>query len=174
MVRCKGHETTRVSVPVATFQAAALPMVCAKTGAVADRMVCVQATTTASWTWWLLLGGPLPLQAARWLVRRRITGWIPMAARPAARLRRIRCVSLLGLAVGILAVLVGMLTGWPGLARLAVAGWALAIAAAMAEPISSIGARLDPSTGEVLLTRVHPKFGAAVHGVVSGTGDEYK
>ena len=80
-----------------------------------------------------------------------------MAARPAARLRRIRYVSLLGLALGVLAVLVGMLAGWPGLARLAVAGWAVAIAAAMAEPIWSIGARLDPSTGEVLLTRVHPK-----------------
>lgn len=172
MDRCKSHETTRVSVPVATLQAAALPMVCAKTGALADRMVCIQATTTASWTWWLLPGGPLPLQAAQWLVRRQITGWIPMAARPAARLRRIRCVSLLGLALGVLAVLVGMLAGWPGLARLAVAGWAVAIAAAIAEPIWSIGARLDPSTGEVLLTRVHPKFEAAVHGVVAGTGGE--
>jgi hypothetical protein len=171
MDRCKGQETTHVSVPVVIFQAA-LPLVCAKTGAAADRMICVQATTTASWTWWLLPGGPLPLQAARWLFRQRINGWVPMAARPAARLRRIRCVSLLGLVLGVLAVLAGMLASWPGLARLAVAGWAVAIAAAMGEPIWSIGAHLDPSTGEVLLTRVHPKFVAAVHGVVAGTDGE--
>jgi hypothetical protein len=172
MDRSWGHEMSRVSVPVAEFQAARLPMVCAKTGAAAVKMVYVHATAVADWTWWLLPCGPLALQAARWLARRRISGWIPMAARPAARLRQIRCLGLLSLAFGVVAALVGMLADRPGLARPALAGWVVAIAAAVVEPIWSVGAHLVPSKGEVILTRVHPGFLAAVRDVEAGTGGE--
>jgi len=70
-----------------------------------------------------------------------------------------------------LAALVGVLASSPGLARLGVAGWAVAITAALVEPIWSVGAHLAPSTGEVLLTRVHSTFRAAVQDVGAGPRD---
>jgi hypothetical protein len=163
------NEMSRVWVDAAAFQDEGLPMVCAKTGARADRMVCVQAAKAAGWTWWLLQYGPLPFQSARWLARRRITGWIPMAARPAARLKRIRYFSFLSLVAGTLAVIISMLISAPSLAQLAVVSLAVAITVAMVEPWWSVGAHLDPSADKVLLTRVHPRFRDAIQDVGSGT-----
>jgi hypothetical protein len=153
---------SQISVPVAAFRERRLPPVCARTGTPADTMVAVRASWTPPWTWWLLAGGVLPFLLARWLTRRQEPGWVPMSAPFASRIERVRQLGGGYLVAGITSLLVGWFAGSPCLVRLGVAAVALAVLAALLEPAWSVGARLDRSGRSVTLTRVHPRFAAAV------------
>jgi hypothetical protein len=152
----------QVSVPVAAFRDRQLPLVCVKTGREAERMVAVQAVFIPVWTWWLFLLGPLVLQLARWLLRRQVTGWVPMCRSAAHRLERVRRFGWASLLAGVVPVLLGGLAGWPDLARPGVVALAVGIVAELVSPLWSVGARLDRAGGRVVLTRVHPGFCEAV------------
>jgi hypothetical protein len=150
-----------VSVPLMAFQRQQLPLVCVKTGRVADRMVTVHASSAPAWTWWLLPLGPVLLLLARWFWRRQVTGWVPMCRSAAARLERVRWFGCGGLYVAVVSLFLGRLASSPCLARLGVTALAAGVAAALVEPIWLVGARLDRPGNRVVLTRVHPAFRAA-------------
>jgi hypothetical protein len=149
-----------VSIPVAAFRRQELPFVCVKTGRAADRMVAVHASSAPAWTWWLLPLGPV-LFLVRWLGRRQVTGWVPMCRSAAVRLERVRSLGCASLYVVVVSLFLGRVAGSPCLARLGVTALAAGVAAALLEPIWSVGARLDRSSDRVVLTRVHPAFRAA-------------
>jgi hypothetical protein len=154
-------------VPLAAFQQRTLPFVCVKTGKLADGWVLVQALWTPPWTRWLLLFTPVPFQATYWILRIEVKGWLPMSARAAGRLRRVRYAAMAGLATGAVLLAGALCTGWTVLTWLALAAVAGAIMAGLLESLCSVGAYLDRSTGQVLLRRVHPAFRAAVRRQVS-------
>jgi hypothetical protein len=152
----------RVSIPIMAFRERKLPLVCAKTGRRADQMVAVQAVAIPLWTWWVLPFGPPLFLLVRWLMRRQVTGWLPMSRSAAARLRRVRRLGCASLLIGAASVLAEAVAGVPCLARVGLAALATAVAAGLFEPVWSVGARLDRSSDRVLLTRVHPAFCEAV------------
>ncbi len=152
----------RVSIPIVAFRDRKLPLICAKTGRRADKMVAVQAVAMPLWTWWLLPFGPLLFLLVRWLLRRQVTGWLPMSRSAAARLQQVRRLACASLLVGIASVLLDEVAGVPCTARVGLAGLATAVAAGLLEPVWSVGARLDRSSDRILLTRVHTAFCEAV------------
>jgi hypothetical protein len=152
----------QISVPVAAFRDGELPPVCVKTGGRAQRMVAVQATRTPRWTWWLLPFGPLAFLLVRWLLRRQVTGWVPMSRSAARQLEGVRWLGWVSLLLAVVSAFLGDLVGSPQLARVGLVALATAVAAELAAPLWSVGARLDPSRMYVALTRVDPKFHEAV------------
>jgi hypothetical protein len=154
----------QIALPVAAFRDRQLPRVCVKTGGRAESMVAVWAILVPLWTWWLLPLGPLPFLLARWLLRRQVAGWLPMSRSAAARLDRVRRCGWLSLLVAVVSLVSGEVTGWLYLPRLGLGALAAAVIAGLVEPLWSVGARLDRSRDQVLLTRVHPEFCTAVEG----------
>jgi hypothetical protein len=78
------------------------------------------------------------------------------------QLEGVRWLGWVSLLLAVVSAFLGDLVGSPQLARVGLVALATAVAAELAAPLWSVGARLDPSRMYVALTRVDPKFHEAV------------
>jgi hypothetical protein len=152
----------RVWVPLAAFRHQALPSVCAKTGAPAERLVPLRARRPGRSAWLLLLAGVVPYLVVRQFATREVTILVPFSAAAARRRARARLVVAVAAGGCPVALLLAVADGRRP-ALLAGAAWlAGALAAAALAAAVSVGTRLDLSAGGVLLRGVHPGFRDAV------------
>jgi hypothetical protein len=75
----------RTAATVEDLELGRLPLVCAKTGDVADGFATIEFTSTPSWTWILLLFGIFPFLIAQYFSRVRVVGQVPMSGRALQR-----------------------------------------------------------------------------------------
>ncbi|MCU1353403.1 MAG: hypothetical protein JWM05_2612 [Acidimicrobiales bacterium] len=136
-----------------------LPEVCVKTGAPAELSVRVTVTSTAPWTRLVLLFSVIGYLVARSKSQRSAAISLPVTQAAWRRLRRLRWVAAtIGLA-GAVACVASLATANRVLLVASLVALAVGLVAwVVGERIGWVGLHYRPEDGEVIVTRVHPRF----------------
>jgi hypothetical protein len=154
-----------VAVSRQRFRSGSFPAICAKTGAPADGLVAVTATSNPGWTWILLLFGVIPFLIARAFARVRVRGSVPMSA---AALHRVTVAFRVTLGLGGAAIVLVAIAVIFQSSVAAVVGVSLLVACLLSAIVQtvalSVGASVSTDGEEITLYRCNRDFVAALRG----------